>query len=969
MALETVCLVFTDLVGSTELANRIGPTPAEALRKEHFALLRTACADAGGREVKNLGDGLMLAFGSATAALEAAAQAQRAIAARNRRAEIRYDVRVGVALGEVESDSGDYFGEPVVQAARLCAMAEGGQVLVTDHVKLFANSTRHGFSSVGLLELKGLSEPVAAHALVWDELRADRLPLPNRLRGAPELVYVGRTHERAILERGWHEATEGRASLVLLGAEPGMGKTRLASHHAFGVHEAGGVVLYGAIDEGAGVPYQAWIEALSHYVSHVDDGTLDRCLETTGADLARLLPAVRSRRPDLPNAAASDGETDRYLLFEAVTAMLRVASRQAPVLVIVDDLHWADKPTLLMLLHLHRALADSAIQFIGTYRDSELPSDHPLADMLATLRREERITRLSLAGLDEAEIMELLIHASGQDTTPDGAALAGMLVRDTAGNPLFVAEVLRDLLEQGHIALSTDGQWGLATGVERLPTPDSVRDVVEQRVRRLGAEAHRVLTAAAVIGREFELDLLAMVAEVDPGTALDTIEAAIAGSIVTEAGARPGLFRFVHALIAQTLTDVLTSTRRASLHHRIGAAIQTLHGDNLGERIAAVARHQLLAGDDPRKVADTCRRAGTYALEFLAPDEALRWFESALIALDDASVDDDALRCDLLADIGTAMRDAGDPQANAQLKRAAESALALRDGERMARPLLTMNRSLPISVGIGDNELIALLDAALDLNRDANATRARLLAARASESGIAGDFGRRRVMVEDAIAIARTLDDATLAAVLTSSLGALLSLTTLDIRAAYVAEARQVSEGSDLMTRLWCAAHMFAVALETADREALNAARADLHKIGVTQPLPQWITAGLDGVCSRIDGDLAKAEQICTDGLALATDAGIADGFALFSLSMNDIRLTQGRAGELADLMLQAVRDNPAMPLHATLAGALTQGGRLAEAEALLQAAVDADLTKVQEGLGWAVNLHDWAVTANRCRH
>jgi class 3 adenylate cyclase/tetratricopeptide (TPR) repeat protein len=968
VARETVCLVFTDLVGSTELANRIGPTPAEELRKEHFELLRKASSDAGGREVKNLGDGLMLVFNSSTAALDAAAAAQRAIAARNRRASIRFDVRIGVALGEVENEAGDYFGEAVVQAARLCALAEGGQVLLAEMVKAFASATTHGFVSLGGLELKGLPDPVAAHSLVWDEAATAAIPLPNRLRGAPELVYVGRSDEREAIDRSWREVTGGRESLVLMAGEPGIGKTRLASQHAFAAHAAGATVLYGAVDEGVGLPYQPWIEALSHLVTHVDDATLDRGIERTGADLARLVPALRARRADLPNASATDGETDRYLLFEAVTALLREAAAHVPVLVIVDDLHWADKPTLLMLMHLHRTLSESAIQFVATYRDSELTPDHQLADTLASLRRQERIVRVSLHGLDEAEIVEFLVHTSGQEPTPDGVALAEMLARDTAGNPLFVAEVLRDLLEAGHIVMASDGQWGLATGIERLPTPESVRDVVEQRIRRLGADAQRVLTAAALTGREFELDLLAMVTELDPDSALDTIESAIAGSLVTEAGSRPGVFRFVHALIAQALSDALTATRRSSLHHRIGAGIQTLHGDNLGERITAVARHQLLAGDDPRKVADTCRRAGTYALDALAPDEALRWFQNALDSLAQAAAPEAVMQCDLLADIGVAMRDAGNPNFRNQLMAAAVSAEALGDGERLARPLLALNRSIAISLGTDDIALIGLLDEALRLCARPDAIRARLLAIRAAESGMVADMAGRRVLVDVELAIARELDDATLAAVLVSTLGALMTASTLDERRRYSTELRGLSAGSDPTTHAWNAIHELWQATEAGDRVALEGALEDARSVSGVQPTIRWVLCAFESVLARIDGDIVRSEQLAESALTIATDAGITDGFAAYAISLTDTRLMQGRAGELADLMEQAVHDNPGVPLRPSLANALMQAGRVDAAEEILQAAYDEGLRTLPEGIGWTTNIAGYANVANRCK-
>ena len=355
------------------------------------------------------------------------------------------------------------------------------------------------------------------------------------------------------------------------------------------------------------------------------------------------------------------------------------------MLLVIDDLHWADQPTLHLLAHLHRELVDSPVLFVGTYRDSELTDGHPLADVLASLRREERVERLALSGLVQDDIVELLRAISRQEPTPAAVELAGLLQRDTNGNPLFVAEVLRDLVERGHLARGDDGQWTLTTSLDQLPAPASVRDVVTQRVHRLGREAQHVLVTAAVIGRDFELDVLAEILDEQPADLLGEIEQAMSASLLTETTGRPGAFRFIHALIAQALVDGLSAARRAQLHRRIAFTIEDLHGPELGDRVASVAGHLLAAGDDHAKTIDYARRAGTHALAALAPEEALRWFRTALELLDGSQDADPALRCDLAIDMGEAMRDAGQPGARDQLVAGAHAARALIDPERLAR--------------------------------------------------------------------------------------------------------------------------------------------------------------------------------------------------------------------------------------------------------------------------------------------
>ena len=269
-------------------------------------------------------------------------------------------MRVGVATGEVSVEDGDYFGGPVVQAARLCGVANGGQVLTTNLVRLLADGTTvHGFASVGELELKGLPDPVAAFELAWSATGEARFPLPARLRGAPDAVYVGRADELGMLDRSWQATVAGRSSLVLVAGEPGIGKTRLASQHALAVSEAGGTVLYGGVDEELAVPYQPWIEALSQYVVHATDAFLAGYTDGTGSDLVRLVPELGRRVPDLlrchrrtqrPSAICCSRRSRGYSMLRPTIALCWSSST-----ICIEPA----KPTLLLLRHLQRALQDA----------------------------------------------------------------------------------------------------------------------------------------------------------------------------------------------------------------------------------------------------------------------------------------------------------------------------------------------------------------------------------------------------------------------------------------------------------------------------------------------------------------------------------------------------------------------------------------------------------------------------------
>ena len=245
---ETVSVLMTDLVGSTAMAEQVGHAAAEDLRAEHFRLLRGALERAGGREVKNLGDGLMVVFRGVSQALTCAALMQQAVEVRNRRSEQRLDVRIGVSLGEATVEDGDYFGEPVVEAARLCSHAAGGQIVVNALVRQLAGSRDgHSFQSLGLLKLKGISTPVQAFELQWEPAAVTAIALPERLRELPATAYVGRVAERERLGGLWGQACEGPLRLALIGGEAGVGKTRLSTHLALQVHGEGATVLYGCL--------------------------------------------------------------------------------------------------------------------------------------------------------------------------------------------------------------------------------------------------------------------------------------------------------------------------------------------------------------------------------------------------------------------------------------------------------------------------------------------------------------------------------------------------------------------------------------------------------------------------------------------------------------------------------------------------------------------------------------------------
>ena len=799
-ATEMVAVLMTDLVGSTAMADRVGAAAAEELRTEHFGLLRGAVERAGGREVKNLGDGLMVVFASASQSLACAAQMQQAIEARNRRAEEQLGVRIGVSLGEANVEDGDYFGEPVVESARLCAHAAGGQIVVNALVRQLAGSRDgHSFQSLGGLQLKGISEPVQAFELQWEPVLAAGIALPERLRELPATAYVGRVAERERLTELWEQARDGSLCVALMAGEAGVGKTRLSTNLALEARGEGATVLYGRCDEDLGVPYQPWVQALGHLVIEAPQSVLDAHVERFGGDLARLIPAVRDRVRELPSPRESDPETERYLLYAAVAGLLEGAGEQEPLLLILDDLHWADSPTLSLLRHLVTAGSSIPVMVVGTYRDSDLSRDHPLTALLAALHREQGVERIKLTGLDSEEVLALMEAAAGHDMDTDGRALAEEITRETAGNPFFAGEVLRHLTESGAIVQADDGRWRLVGDLADLGLPQSVREVIGQRVERLGSDARTALSAAAVIGRDFDLDLLVAVVDLPEARVLDLLDEGVSASLLQENRDRAGRFTFSHALVEHALYEDLGATRRARLHKRVAEALEQQCGDEPGERLGELAGHWAAAviSSDTAKAIHYARRAAERALEQLAPDDAARWYRKALELHGQASSGNRCERCDLLIGLGEAQRQTGNPEFRRTLLDAAQLAQDLKDADLLCRAVLANTRGFTSQAGAVDSERVQTQEATALALPDGDPRRARVLALLASELHYAGEPSRCRELAAEAIEIARAAGDR-------AALAHTLSLATWAIAAPDTLAQRQrlVDELVDLTGHL-----------------------------------------------------------------------------------------------------------------------------------------------------------------------
>ena len=697
----------------------------------------------------------------------------------------------------------------------------------------------------------------------------EAVPLPPALSvETGQGVFVGRADHLRRLEARYAAAESGQRQFVLLVGEPGIGKTRLATELARRTHREGVTVLYGRNDPESLVPYQPFIAALQHYIAHREDLRLPPEITLELSELARFVPALRRHVDEQHASLADDAETRRYRLFEGVTRMLAFAARERPVVLLLDDLHWADPSTTLLLGHLLQDAAPMRLLVVGTARHFE-------NEVMTRLRRQPSFERIELTGLTAAETKALVAR---DDVT---SQFVQRLTDETDGNPFFIEETLRTLPELEERALS------------RIAVPEGVKEMISRRLAQLSETANQVLRLASVVGRRFDLELLDGLLDEPVDRIIEVLEEASAAGLIREAD-ELDRFAFAHALVRETLYEAQSASRRVRLHRRIGEALEAGGAANPAE--LAYHFHE---GRAPQAVGYALA-AAEQANAALAYEEAAEHYRRA----------DDSLGTRLA--LGAAELRAGDPAARATFAAAAELARATGDRAALAEAALG-HSGRHAEAGVDDPEALALLEEALAAQTGDSLLGVRLRARLVDQFGQT----RRAQLSAEALEEAHRLEDPrALLVALESRHAALLHVDHLDERLQLSEEllllAEHVGERElEALGQHWRIYDLLeAGRVEDARRahRALSRRAAELR-----QPLYSHFTVGWEVVWAQMAGRVGDAERLAREAFDLGRRAQARDAETIYTAQVLILRRREDALSDYVSTIERYVSENPAL--------------------------------------------------------
>jgi len=621
----TVTIMFTDVEGSTRLLSTRGFTESHEIMRAYETIIDEKVAEHAGRRIKGLGDGFMISFGSVRHGVECALDIQRSIAVYSKQnPERKVKVRIGLNTGEVVEEAGDIFGAAVNVAARVAGKARGGEILVSDVVRqLVGPVSEMTFEYRGRYKLKGFPDRWRLHQVTPGEVKEAPRTLPSGDG------FVGREQERLDIRMLMDRATTGSGGMLFITGAPGIGASRLASEMAVEAAGKGWLVLSGRSMEHDGAPYAPFREILATAVTGGTSKSLQEAAGTNGPVLSQLVPSLRQKVRGM--AAHGDVGADklREQLFRAIYDFLTDVQAKRPLLMVLDDLQWADEATVLLLRDLAERVGSSHMVVIGTYWDSELDTARPFSSVLSRLLRRRRAQRITLGPLSDRDVERIVAGLAETLLTP--TQLMGIQAA-TEGNPLFVEQSTLYMAES-ETMLVGGARVQASFTEEDLELAQSVRGLIGRRLERLSEPAQRMLVAAAVVGRDFDLPLLEAFGELSGHELRDALDEATRGHFLVAAG--PDRYRFAHDLVRKRVLAVLPLPRLQAYHLAVADTLERVYGKSAPERASEIGYHLYQAGTaaDPLRTANFLSLAARNALAVGAFEEVLRLLESALVLL------------------------------------------------------------------------------------------------------------------------------------------------------------------------------------------------------------------------------------------------------------------------------------------------------------------------------------------------
>jgi DNA-binding SARP family transcriptional activator/DNA-binding CsgD family transcriptional regulator len=725
--------------------------------------------------------------------------------------------------------------------------------------------------------------------------------LPGPLGVTPPFPFVGRSVEVETLRALWALAASQGGRVALISGEAGSGKTRLVREFAREAADDGVLVLYGVSDAVVATPYQPFVESLEFLVRALDPGTLRESLATGGGELTRLLPDLPLRVGPLPPPATADPGSERYRLHAAVADVLSGASRRQPVLLVIDDMHWADAPSLHLFRHLARTASEGNLLVVATFRDSAEDLRPEFADALADLSRAGGVTRLALRRLSNEALAEFIQRAGRADANGQLPTLVDAIDELTGGNPFLVCELWRSLTESGTVEIS-EGNVRITRPIGELGTPESVRDVVQSRLSRLAPSTIAMLQVAAVAGRQFELRVLEVAALLTDGIRASALDEAVDGGMIEEIPSARLAHRFTHELVRRALYAQLSSIRRAELHLRVGEALERVNVSNPTRVLTELAYHFAAASalGGAERAVEYNLRAAEAAKASLAFEEAAARFATAL----EVGIADEVERARVQLELGDVYEKVAQaPEALAAFRSAATLARSRGDAEMLARAAIGFERACwtPLLADHGGTAIELLREAATALGGADSTLQARTLDALGRALTFAGEHEEASDVRSRSIAMARRLGDRpTLATALTRAYWAKDTVPLRDV-------LEMLTEALDLGLELGDAEIVARAnrsrVLTLVDLCDLEGARRELTSM--RRSSEQTRQLALIKVCDLFgsalalcDGRLDDAEVMAERYLEASRVLGL-DSSASHSMQLFGIRREQGRLDEL----------------------------------------------------------------------